>query len=346
MKTLLFILLAVFTLSCTNKISIIENQPFYSVLEEAKKNNKPVFLLIGGGRNCTPCIEFQKELRNSKLLRKYKDRFIFYSCNVNTPQHSFVHKILLPFTIPNYYLIKGDGSVLSFSFHPLDEERIDFELSSFLEGNTLHYEKHPNFPLATDSLLQMQSLLIGANLSMLAQAYQNALQQINQSIAIHPYFYNNFLKYKIYAERKDTAHIDSMARIAYQYINTESNQPVVFEEEIKELESVVPALKQQKSRIEVFHSEIDCGKIKSGSKQNYRIKFSNKGNYPLVILDVTRTCGCIRPEWSNTPIKQNDTGSITVSFQADTQGKFEQKIKIYSNAINSPNTIKLYGVIY
>lgn len=168
------------------------------------------------------------------------------------PQHSFVYKTLLPFSVPNYYLLNGNGSVLSFSFYPLDEERIDFELSSFLEGNTLHYEKHPVFPLAADSLLQMQSLLLQAHLNLLTQEYRHASELVNKSIEIHPCFYNSFLKYQIHSQLKDSAHIESLARTAYQYINPESNQPVVFEEEIKELESVVPALKQHKSRIEIF----------------------------------------------------------------------------------------------
>lgn len=282
------------------------------------------------------------------ILNKYKDDFLFYVGNVNTPQNEFLHKVLLPSTIPNYYLIQPDGSVLSFSFYPLDEERIDYELTSFLDGNTLHYEKHHIFQLSTDSLLQMQSLLMQANLKILSKEYNNALHLVNKSIEIHSYFYNNFLKYQIFSKLNDTLHIDSLAQVAYQYLSTKDKQSALFAEDIKEFESKIPKLEEQKSMITIATSKINCGKIKAGKEQIFRIKFSNTGNYPLVILNVNSTCGCIQPHWPNKPIPSKDTSSISVSFHAnaDAYGNFEQKIVIYSNATNSPNTIKLSGVIY
>ncbi|MEG0519120.1 MAG: DUF1573 domain-containing protein [Bacteroidales bacterium] len=351
MKTYSILLLFVFSFfcstACKKKINIIENRAFLSVLEDSKKNEKPIFLIVGGGSNCIPCVKFKKDIRNSKLLNKYKDHFLFYSCNVNIPENKFLHKVLLPFTVPNYYLIQSDGSVLSFSFYPLDDERIDYELTSFLKGNTLHYEKHHIFQFNTDSILRMQSLLMQANLKILSKEYMSALDLVNKSIEIHSYFYNNFLKYQIFSKLKDTLHRDSLSQVAYQYLSANDRQSTLFEEDIKEMEAVIPTLKNQKSIIEISRSEIYC-KIKANSEQTFRVKFSNTGNYPIVILNVNSTCGCIQLHWSNKPVLPNDTSNISISFRAnkDAYGKFEQKIKIYSNAINSPSTIKFHGTIY
>lgn len=62
-------------------------------------------------------------------------------------------------------------------------------------------------------------------------------------------------------------------------------------------------------------------------------EFTNTGNAPLVITQVSASCGCTSPEWTKTPIEPGQKGAITATYNpAGRPGKFRKTITVSSNA--------------
>ena len=89
-------------------------------------------------------------------------------------------------------------------------------------------------------------------------------------------------------------------------------------------------------------SEIDFGEIIQGEKVAHTFSFTNTGNKPLVISDVSATCGCTVPTWPKEPVLPGEKGEISVVF--DSNGKNGSQIKqitVSTNAVPSTKVLKL-----
>jgi len=58
----------------------------------------------------------------------------------------------------------------------------------------------------------------------------------------------------------------------------------------------------------------DFGKIKDGDTVEHTYLFTNTGKFPLMIKDISTSCGCTVLKWSDKPVAPNSTDSITVQF--------------------------------
>jgi hypothetical protein len=83
-------------------------------------------------------------------------------------------------------------------------------------------------------------------------------------------------------------------------------------------------------------SNYDFGDIAQGEKVEYTFRFSNIGNEPLMITNITTQCGCTAPKgWPRDPILPGDKGEITIVF--DSSGKFGRVNKVATVMSNAAN---------
>lgn len=77
-------------------------------------------------------------------------------------------------------------------------------------------------------------------------------------------------------------------------------------------------------------------------KEPIRVKYTitNTGKDPLVLTDVTTSCGCVVAKWTQGPIDPQMQGVVEVEFDAELLGTFHKSIAIYSNA--DPSLVYLY----
>lgn len=61
-------------------------------------------------------------------------------------------------------------------------------------------------------------------------------------------------------------------------------------------------------------------------------KITNSGDKPLVISNITTSCGCTEAEWTKTPIAPGASGTITTTYDAKALGRFQKSIGVYCNA--------------
>jgi hypothetical protein len=81
----------------------------------------------------------------------------------------------------------------------------------------------------------------------------------------------------------------------------------------------------------------DFGEIVQGDKVEHTYRFTNSGNEPLIIANVTTQCGCTTPKgWPRDPVPPGGKGEIIAAFNsAGKFGKQHKVVTIVSNAINA-----------
>lgn len=93
--------------------------------------------------------------------------------------------------------------------------------------------------------------------------------------------------------------------------------------------------------VQVIDSMYDFGKVNEGELVQYNFRFRNTGKNPLVIQNVTASCGCTVPEKPEKPIQPGEIGHIKVTFNsARRPGEVNKAIMITSNA--DPEFYELY----
>ncbi|MGJ1204906.1 DUF1573 domain-containing protein [Sphingobacterium lactis] len=89
----------------------------------------------------------------------------------------------------------------------------------------------------------------------------------------------------------------------------------------------------------------DFGKIPVNKPVSYEYKFSNSGDQPIIISDVQPTCGCSVAEFTKTPVKPGEAGTIKVTFNAAAKGPFTKSFIVKSNTKTPVKTLTIKGIV-
>ncbi|HET8854426.1 MAG TPA: DUF1573 domain-containing protein [Salinimicrobium sp.] len=100
---------------------------------------------------------------------------------------------------------------------------------------------------------------------------------------------------------------------------------------------------QQQAKIEFKTEVIDYGEIEKGSDGVRVFEFTNTGNIPLIITDVSSSCGCTIPSRPEKPVLPGETGEIKVKYDTNIVGPIRKTITVYSNAVEPAKSIKIKG---
>jgi hypothetical protein len=103
------------------------------------------------------------------------------------------------------------------------------------------------------------------------------------------------------------------------------------------------AMAQETAKIEFKSETIDYGEIKKGSDGVRVFEFTNTGNAPLVIANVTSSCGCTIPKKPEDPIQPGETGEIEVKYDTKRVGPIRKTVTVYSNADEPTKALKIKG---
>jgi len=94
------------------------------------------------------------------------------------------------------------------------------------------------------------------------------------------------------------------------------------------------------AKLHFIENKVNFGKIYSGRFVNHEFKFVNTGKTPIIISEVTHSCGCIAVYYPRQPILKGDTAKILTRFNSTGKvGKQHKIIYIYSNAEDSPQKL-------
>lgn len=89
----------------------------------------------------------------------------------------------------------------------------------------------------------------------------------------------------------------------------------------------------QKPIITFTEKEFDFGVInEDDGTATHIFEFSNSGSVPLVIQNVSASCGCTTPDWTKQPIEPGKNGTITATYNTKGRiGPFNKTVTVSSN---------------
>ena len=102
---------------------------------------------------------------------------------------------------------------------------------------------------------------------------------------------------------------------------------------------------QEIAKMEFKSEVIDYGTIEKGADGIRVFEFTNTGTAPLVISDVTSSCGCTIPEKPENPVAPGENGKIKVKYNTNIVGPIRKTITVYSNADVPAKSIKIKGEV-
>ena len=87
------------------------------------------------------------------------------------------------------------------------------------------------------------------------------------------------------------------------------------------------------------------GKIEQGKPVTQEFVFTNTGTDPIVITNVSASCGCTTPSYTKDPVLPKQTGTIKATYNAAAMGSFNKSITVFSNAESPSLTLFLKGEV-
>ena len=100
-----------------------------------------------------------------------------------------------------------------------------------------------------------------------------------------------------------------------------------------------------KAEMTFKYTDHNFGNVESGSDVSYDFEFINTGKEPLVIKNVSTSCGCTAPSWPREPIPSKGRATIKVRYDSNRIGNFSKTITVYSNSTNSPVVLSIKGSV-
>ena len=90
----------------------------------------------------------------------------------------------------------------------------------------------------------------------------------------------------------------------------------------------------------------DYGTVQKGADGNCEFLFTNTGKEPLILSNVTTSCGCTVPSWPKEPILPGKTGVIKVNYtKMNIVGTISKQITVFSNAKSGNIVLSIKGSV-
>jgi hypothetical protein len=82
-----------------------------------------------------------------------------------------------------------------------------------------------------------------------------------------------------------------------------------------------------------------------GGPQTFSFEFTNQGTEPIIIQNVTASCGCTSPDWTKSPVAPGGRGFVKATFTPSGVMPFNKSLTVYSNGTPSPTVLHISGKV-
>jgi hypothetical protein len=101
----------------------------------------------------------------------------------------------------------------------------------------------------------------------------------------------------------------------------------------------------QKAEFKFNKEKHDFGKIVEGTPVGFTFEFTNIGEEPLILTEVKPTCGCTVADYTKTPVKKGQKGTIKITYNAASVAPFNKTIVVTSNAKTPTKYLVIVGEV-
>jgi|EP01037_Dinobryon_pediforme_P007467 hypothetical protein len=101
----------------------------------------------------------------------------------------------------------------------------------------------------------------------------------------------------------------------------------------------------EKAEFKFNEEKHDFGKIPQGTPVTTVFEFTNIGKEPLILTEVRPTCGCTIADYTKTPVKSGDKGTIKITYNAAVAAPFNKTIVVTSNAKTPQKYLNIVGEV-
>ena len=89
----------------------------------------------------------------------------------------------------------------------------------------------------------------------------------------------------------------------------------------------------------------DYGTVTKVGDGTCEFKFKNNGIEPLILSNVSSSCGCTVPEWPREPILRGKSAAIKVKYDTNRVGPINKTVTVMSNAKVASIQLRIIGNI-
>jgi len=101
----------------------------------------------------------------------------------------------------------------------------------------------------------------------------------------------------------------------------------------------------EKAEFKFNEEKHDFGKIPQGTPVTTVFEFTNIGKEPLILTEVKPTCGCTIADYTKTPVKSGEKGTIKITYNAQAVSPFNKTIVVTSNAKTPTKYLNIVGEV-
>ena len=100
----------------------------------------------------------------------------------------------------------------------------------------------------------------------------------------------------------------------------------------KQINQIDTVLYNKITEIFFVDTMIDLGNVKEGGEYRIVYHYKNVGQAPLMLFNVSPSCGCTIAEYSHYPLSANKSDSIVAKFDSKAKsGSYQKNIKVNCN---------------
>jgi hypothetical protein len=100
-----------------------------------------------------------------------------------------------------------------------------------------------------------------------------------------------------------------------------------------------------KAEFKFVEEKHDFGKVPQGKPVTTDFVYTNVGEEPLILTEVKPTCGCTIADYTKTPVKKGEKGSIKITYNAAVEAPFNKTIVVTSNAKTPTKYLVIVGEV-
>jgi hypothetical protein len=103
---------------------------------------------------------------------------------------------------------------------------------------------------------------------------------------------------------------------------------------------------KQFAKFQFPHKYYDFGVVTDGDTVRHTFSYKNVGTIPLIIHDISTSCGCTVVSWTKAPVNPGDQGYVNVQFYKHHDfGRHTKMVIIKANTRERYSLLTIYALI-